>query len=426
MVFTKMKKQYIPHVLLSTLVLIASISFGSAFAPLSNGGIATRTSTTSLASSLSSFDHVSNAKRRTELRHSPLFVVQQLNNSKQQSKFRFGRRDNDDNVAVVNSPLSTINKLQTAMTSAAVCLLTWCGPTRCNVANAASTTATTTTSIVPVLRKIVIAIVAIVISANLATRFITPKSKQQEEKEATEQSTTEMEGAKELEENRVKAKVAKVMEEEIARKKAVEEAKIAAQLKIAEENAKKKITEEEAKKAAEVKAAEEAKKAAESKAAEEAKKAAEAKAAEEAKKAAELKAVEEAKKAAEAEAAEEAKKAAEAKAAEEAKNAAQAKAAEEEARKAAVAKVAEEAQKDATEAKTTPAESSPVTTTKQPKTQEDEAALSARYAAIEDLEERAFTILKDLGMIDINVDPDDESYDSSEDHLPCPENIMKP
>ena len=36
---------------------------------------------------------------------------------------------------------------------------------------------------------------------------------------------------------------------------------------------------------------------------------------------------------------------------------------------------------------------------KQPKSPEEEAKLAAKYAAIEDVGERAFTILKDLGMV---------------------------
>lgn len=45
---------------------------------------------------------------------------------------------------------------------------------------------------------------------------------------------------------------------------------------------------------------------------------------------------------------------------------------------------------------------------------ESEAALAARYGAM-DLEERAYNILYDLGMIDETPDPDSEDYDSSKD-----------
>jgi cold shock CspA family protein len=50
----------------------------------------------------------------------------------------------------------------------------------------------------------------------------------------------------------------------------------------------------------------------------------------------------------------------------------------------------------------------------QPKSPEDEAALAARYGAM-DLEERAFSILADLGMIELHLDPDDPSRDTSHD-----------
>lgn len=50
----------------------------------------------------------------------------------------------------------------------------------------------------------------------------------------------------------------------------------------------------------------------------------------------------------------------------------------------------------------------------QPKTLEAEAALAAKYAVM-NLEERAFIILADLGMIDLNIDPDDPNRDTSHD-----------
>ncbi|KAL7438914.1 hypothetical protein ACHAXH_006748 [Discostella pseudostelligera] len=50
----------------------------------------------------------------------------------------------------------------------------------------------------------------------------------------------------------------------------------------------------------------------------------------------------------------------------------------------------------------------------QPKAPEVEAALAEKYAAM-NLEERAFNILSDLGMIDLNPDPDDPNRDSSSD-----------
>lgn len=51
---------------------------------------------------------------------------------------------------------------------------------------------------------------------------------------------------------------------------------------------------------------------------------------------------------------------------------------------------------------------------KQPKSAEEEAALASKYGAM-DLEERAFTILADLGMIELNPDPSDPDRDTSKD-----------
>lgn len=50
----------------------------------------------------------------------------------------------------------------------------------------------------------------------------------------------------------------------------------------------------------------------------------------------------------------------------------------------------------------------------QPKSADEEAALAAKYAALE-LGERAFQILVDLQMIDLNDDPDDPNRDRSKD-----------
>ena len=50
----------------------------------------------------------------------------------------------------------------------------------------------------------------------------------------------------------------------------------------------------------------------------------------------------------------------------------------------------------------------------QPKSAEEEAALASKYGAM-DLEERAFSILVDLGMIELNPDPEDPNRDSSKD-----------
>eukprot|EP00571_Detonula_confervacea_P010265 CAMPEP_0172298326 /NCGR_PEP_ID=MMETSP1058-20130122/1035_1 /TAXON_ID=83371 /ORGANISM="Detonula confervacea, Strain CCMP 353" /LENGTH=347 /DNA_ID=CAMNT_0013007593 /DNA_START=99 /DNA_END=1142 /DNA_ORIENTATION=+ len=154
--------------------------------------------------------------------------------------------------------------------------------------------------------------------------------------------------------------------------------------------------------------------------------AAEAIAAAEAKAAAEVKAAEEAvaaKAAADAKAAEEAvaaKAAAEAKAAEEAaaaKAAAEAKAAEEAAaaKAAAEAKAAEEADaEDATARELGYPSADIMKTREQPKSAEEEAALATKYGAM-DLEEKAFTILVDLGMVGLNPDPSDPNRDTSKD-----------
>lgn len=51
---------------------------------------------------------------------------------------------------------------------------------------------------------------------------------------------------------------------------------------------------------------------------------------------------------------------------------------------------------------------------KQPKAPDEEKSLSEKYAALPP-GERAFTILLDLGMIELTPDPDDPFYDSSGD-----------
>lgn len=51
----------------------------------------------------------------------------------------------------------------------------------------------------------------------------------------------------------------------------------------------------------------------------------------------------------------------------------------------------------------------------QPKPPKEETALQSKYASIPSLEEKAFHILQDLGMIELTPDPDDPSYDHSID-----------
>lgn len=128
---------------------------------------------------------------------------------------------------------------------------------------------------------------------------------------------------------------------------------------------------------------------------------------------------------AEAVAAAEAKEAAakaEAEAARVAKEAEEKRLAEEAAAKEAAAKAAEEARlaKEAEQAQDAKARelgypsAAVMKARSQPKSPEDEAALAARYGAM-DLEERAFSILADLGMIELHLDPDDPSRDTSHD-----------
>lgn len=54
----------------------------------------------------------------------------------------------------------------------------------------------------------------------------------------------------------------------------------------------------------------------------------------------------------------------------------------------------------------------------QPKPRKEEEALKAKYASIPSLEEKAFHILQDLGMVELTPDPDDPSYDHSTDTDP--------
>ena len=51
----------------------------------------------------------------------------------------------------------------------------------------------------------------------------------------------------------------------------------------------------------------------------------------------------------------------------------------------------------------------------QPKSTEEERRLMEKYGNIEDLEERAFNILVDLGMVDLHSDPSSLMLESEED-----------
>ena len=52
---------------------------------------------------------------------------------------------------------------------------------------------------------------------------------------------------------------------------------------------------------------------------------------------------------------------------------------------------------------------------RQPKSSEEESKLAKKYASMENLEDRAYALLRDLGMIEEHQDPRDSSYDHSND-----------
>mmetsp|Transcript_14761 Transcript_14761/g.27763 ORF Transcript_14761/g.27763 Transcript_14761/m.27763 type:complete len:695 (+) Transcript_14761:152-2236(+) len=60
---------------------------------------------------------------------------------------------------------------------------------------------------------------------------------------------------------------------------------------------------------------------------------------------------------------------------------------------------------------------------RQPKSPEEDKVIAERYAAM-DIDERAFQILLDLGMIELTPDPDSPDYDPSEDENLAPENVF--
>ena len=55
---------------------------------------------------------------------------------------------------------------------------------------------------------------------------------------------------------------------------------------------------------------------------------------------------------------------------------------------------------------------------RQPKQYDEEASVAEKYAKMS-VEERAFSILFDLGMVEANKDPKDPSYDHSNDDDYC-------
>jgi len=234
-----------------------------------------------------------------------------------------------------------------------------------------------------------------------------------------------------------KARAAAAAEEARLAKEA-EEAHIAAeQARLAKEAEEKRLA-EEAEKARLAKEAEEAriaaeqarlaKEAEEKRLAEEAEKARLAKEAEEARIAAEqarlAKEAEEKRLAEEAEKARLAKEAEEARIAAEAEKARLAKEAEEKrlAEEAEKARLAEEArlakEKEEADAR---ALGYPNASIMKARTQHlipsNNEILTAKYGAINDIEEKAFTILADLGMLELSLDPDDASIDDDEDDV---------
>ena len=56
---------------------------------------------------------------------------------------------------------------------------------------------------------------------------------------------------------------------------------------------------------------------------------------------------------------------------------------------------------------------------RQPKSAEEECKLAKKYAEIANLEDRAYALLLDLGMVDVNKNPKDSSYDHSKDDEYC-------
>mmetsp|Transcript_15362 Transcript_15362/g.35610 ORF Transcript_15362/g.35610 Transcript_15362/m.35610 type:complete len:511 (+) Transcript_15362:178-1710(+) len=61
---------------------------------------------------------------------------------------------------------------------------------------------------------------------------------------------------------------------------------------------------------------------------------------------------------------------------------------------------------------------------RQPKSSDEEIQLAAKYAKMEKLEDRAYLLLRDLGMIDEHQDPQDPSYDHSKDDEYCEQRFL--
>ena len=56
---------------------------------------------------------------------------------------------------------------------------------------------------------------------------------------------------------------------------------------------------------------------------------------------------------------------------------------------------------------------------RQPKSSDEESNLTYKYGKMENVEDRAYAVLRDLGMIDEHKDPNDPSYDHSDDDDLC-------
>ena len=61
---------------------------------------------------------------------------------------------------------------------------------------------------------------------------------------------------------------------------------------------------------------------------------------------------------------------------------------------------------------------------RQPKPTEEESKLAEKYANMESLEDRAYALLCDLGMIEEHKDPRDPSYDHSKDDDFCEQRFL--
>lgn len=61
---------------------------------------------------------------------------------------------------------------------------------------------------------------------------------------------------------------------------------------------------------------------------------------------------------------------------------------------------------------------------RQPKSKDEESKLAEKYAKMDSLEDRAYAVLCDLGMIEEHKDPRDPSYDHSKDDELCEQRFL--